>query len=328
MSFYCRVANPPILLKTLSAISLDRDSWSTVIFTDTAVVMLVEGNDRTATASGMIPKEVFEEYVVSDTRFTVHLASFVDALLLLGVATLTAPSTRVTIMFPTSDAKLLVELSEHSEVCPERPMGRALGSVPGEGRTLQSRLVTRPFKDSILDLHFRDSLIEGQAMVLGSPLRDVIQDLMVASCTETVVSISPQQGVQLIGEHGRYGEVDILLQRRSEVVLSIDDTRGAERVGRTRVSTAKLAQACGLRTGAAGGGTARGGGRAGGGGGVEAMWGSAGGGGIPGSSGGFERLLLQINAERQLSVMHMPRDDDVKVVATVVLSPCYDYEEL
>ncbi|RNF23169.1 cell cycle checkpoint protein [Trypanosoma conorhini] len=301
MSVCCRVAQPHLLLKALAVLTMAKDSWATVAFTESVVVLHVEGTDQSITATATLPQALFAEYSAKDARFSVHLVTLRDALLLGGPALL-APGglARVVLAYPMDDARLLVELTDGD-------------------RTLQSTLVTRPVKERLLDLRFGEARVTNEMALLGDAARDAIEDLVAAQCPQAVVVLDPKDGVTLRGEGGPYGAVTVQLQRSSEVVLS---ALGGGTRARTRVLRSHLALACGVRPGAK-------------------LWRAAGAvadsaPGLQGAScgaaqptfGGFERLLFQLNEERQLSVVHVPRDQGVPVTVTVVVSPLCDlYDE-
>ncbi|KEG08132.1 cell cycle checkpoint protein [Trypanosoma grayi] len=296
MSVYCRVAHPHLLLKAVAVLNVAKDSWATVAFTDTAVVLHVEGVDRSITATATLPKALFTEYSASNARFMVHLTSLRDALLLGGPAPLAAVRlARIVLAYPMGDAKLLVELTDGDCV-------------------LQSTLVTRPVLGRLLDLRFGDARVVSQVTLLGSAARDAIEDLVVAQCPHAAVVLDPEEGVTFHGDGGPYGTVTVQMRRDTDVILS---ARGGGKHAQTRVLRSHLALACGVRCG---GKTWRAAGAV-----YDATLGLAGpcsgGSGVQAASGGFERLLLQINEERQLGVVHMPRDHDVAVAVTVVISP-------
>ncbi|EAN96960.1 putative Cell cycle checkpoint protein RAD1-like [Trypanosoma cruzi] len=301
MSVYCRVAQPHILLKALAALTIAKDSWVTVAFTEGVVVLHVEGKDQSITATARLPKALFSEYSAKDVRFAVHLVTLRDALLLGGPALL-APVVlaRVVLAYPMGDARLLVELTDGD--C-----------------TLQSTLATRPVQERLLDLRFGETSVANQMVLLGDVARDAIEDLVAAQCPHAVVVLDPRSGVTLRGEGGPYGAVTVQLQRSSEAILSaLDEGTHAH----TRVLRSHLALACGVRPGGklwrASGAVADV---------APGMQGTSGGAAQP-TFGGFERLLFQVNEARQLSVVHMPRDHDVPVTVTVTVSPAHGlYDE-
>ncbi|KAK7202191.1 Cell cycle checkpoint protein RAD1-like [Novymonas esmeraldas] len=354
MSVYCRLASPPVFLRALHTVAVSRDGWATVAFTDSHVVLHVEGTDENMTATCTMPKSLFAEYAVVETRFAVHIPTLIDALLMLGPSVATA-SMRAVLAYPADDAKLLVELTPT-----ERSAGGAFtGGVvttqaePSRGgaRMLQSLLVTRNVRDHLLDLRFAQTPLLAQVTLQGDMVRELIADVAAAQCSEVSIRIDAKLGVVLRGEGGPYGQVESHIHADSEALLSLSRERSAE----TRVYSHHLALACGARgaaggagasSGATGGAGAGGGGRmrggvAGGGGGArdgrlssaEYMLmglstssasgaGGAGGGAAAGALfGGFERLTLQINAQRQLSVLHTQRDHELKVSVAVVVLP-------
>ncbi|PWV03755.1 putative Cell cycle checkpoint protein RAD1-like [Trypanosoma cruzi] len=205
MSVYCRVAQPHILLKALAALTIAKDSWVTVAFTEGVVVLHVEGKDQSITATARLPKALFSEYSAKDVRFAVHLVTLRDALLLGGPALL-APVVlaRVVLAYPMGDARLLVELTDGD--C-----------------TLQSTLATRPVQERLLDLRFGETSVANQMVLLGDVARDAIEDLVAAQCPHAVVVLDPRSGVTLRGEGGPYGAVTVQLQRSSEAILSALD---------------------------------------------------------------------------------------------------------
>ncbi|ORC89048.1 cell cycle checkpoint protein [Trypanosoma theileri] len=308
MSVYCRVAHPHLLLKALAVLTITKDSWATVAFSDNVVVLHVEGSDQSITATATLPTALFSEYSATDARFMVHLASLRDALLLGGPALLsTVTLARIVLAYPMGDAKLLVELTDGDCV-------------------LQSTLVTRPVKDHLLDLHFGNARVVNKLTLLGDVARDVIEDLVVAQCPQVVVVLDPQEGVTLRGEGGPYGAVTVQMRRNAEVILS---TLAEGKHAQTRVLRSHLALACGVRAGGkllrmTGSNNDHLLGNIG----LFSSSGGGGGGGQQPTFGGFERLLFQINEERQLSVVHTTRDHDIAVTVNVVVSPLCDlYDE-
>ncbi|KAG5480679.1 hypothetical protein CUR178_05814 [Leishmania enriettii] len=348
MSIYCRLASPPVFLRALYTVSVSRDGWATVVFTDSHVVLHVEGTDENMTATCTLPKNLFAEYAVVETRFALHIPTLIDALLMLGPSVVTT-STRAVLAYPTDDAKLLVELTPTDRFSGGGPPTQ-LDLSPGGVRVLQSLLVTRNVRNHLLDLRFSEAALLAQVTLQGDTVRDLIADFTAAQCTEVSIRIDPKVGVILRGEGGPYGEVEAHVQANSESLLSLSREHSAS----TRVYTHHLALACGTRGGAAGvggggssgaggagGGRLRGTGAVGGGSnardgrlsstdyilmGLAVGAGSSGGGGGGGAAvgtlfGGFERLTLQINAQRQLSVLHTQRDHELKVSVTVVVMP-------
>ncbi|ESL08098.1 hypothetical protein TRSC58_04206 [Trypanosoma rangeli SC58] len=301
MSVYCRVAQPHLLLKALAVLTMAKDSWVTVAFAESLVVLHVEGTDQSITATATLPKALFSEYSAKNVCFSVHLATLRDALLLGGPALLAPVGlARIVLAYPMSDARLLVELTDGD--C-----------------TLQSTLATRPVKERLLDLRFGEAHVTNQMVLLGDAARDAIEDLVVAQCPHAVVVLDPDIGVTLRGEGGPYGAVTVQLRRSSEVILSA--LEGGTRA-HTRVLRSHLALACGVRPGGklwrAAGAVADT---------VPGLQGASGGAAQP-AFGGFERLMFQVNEERQLCVVHMPRDPGVSVNVTVVVSPlCGLYDE-
>ncbi|CAJ1988335.1 Cell cycle checkpoint protein RAD1-like [Leishmania donovani] len=354
MSIYCRLASPPVFLRALHTVSVSRDGWATVVFTDSHVVLHVEGTDENMTATCTLPKNLFAEYAVVETRFALHIPTLIDALLMLGPSVATA-STRAVLAYPTDDAKLLVELTPTDRVAGGGSCGGFSGGGPltqsdlgvGGSRMLQSLLVTRNVRDHLLDLRFSESALLAQVTLQGDTVRDLIADVTAAQCAEVSIRIDPKLGVILRGEGGPYGEVEAHVHATSEALLSLS----REQFASTRVYTHHLALACGARGGTGGGGSSGGSAGAGGTGGGRlrgtgasvrdgrlsnadyilmglaasaAGAGSSGGGGgaaVGTLFGGFERLTLQINAQRQLSVLHTQRDHELKVFVTVVVMP-------
>ncbi|GET88104.1 hypothetical protein, conserved [Leishmania tarentolae] len=354
MSIYCRLASPPVFLRALHTVSVSRDGWATVVFTDSHVVLHVEGADENMTATCTLPKNVFAEYAVVETRFALHIPTLIDALLMLGPSVATA-STRAVLAYPTDDAKLLVELTPTDRAGSGCTAGGFSGGVPltqsdlgvGGSRMLQSLLVTRNVRDHLLDLRFSEAALLAQVTLQGDTVRDLIADVTAAQCTEVSIRIDPKLGVILRGEGGPYGEVEAHVHGTSEALLSLSREQSAS----TRVYTHHLALACGGRGGVGGGGSSGGGSGAGGTSGgrlrgtgagmrdgrlsntdyilmglaasIAGASSSGGGGGAAVGTlfGGFERLTLQINAQRQLSVLHTQRDHELKVFVTVVVMP-------
>ncbi|CBZ26612.1 conserved hypothetical protein [Leishmania mexicana MHOM/GT/2001/U1103] len=359
MSIYCRLASPPVFLRALHTVSVSRDGWATVVFTDSHVVLHVEGTDENMTATCTLPKNLFAEYAVVETRFALHIPTLIDALLMLGPSVATA-STRAVLAYPTDDAKLLVELTPTDRAAGGGSSGGFLSGASlthsdlgvGGSRMLQSLLVTRNVRDHLLDLRFSEAALLAQVTLQGDTVRDLIADVTAAQCTEVSIRIDPKLGVILRGEGGPYGEVEAHVHATSEALLSLSREQSTS----TRVYTHHLALACGAKGGTGGGGSSGGSAGAGGAGGGRLRGTGAGGGGFSmrdgrlsnsdyilmglaasaagaGSSGGgggaavgtlfggFERLTLQINAQRQLSVLHTQRDHELKVFVTVVVMP-------
>lgn len=337
MSVHATVQYPILLFKALTAVKLnkDRDCWATVIFTDTVVVLHVEGSDQSSTATAMLPRKLFAEYAVSDAKMEVHLQTLMDAMLLRGPTALTTNAAVIRLAYSSADGGIVIELTDRPADVFGRgssssgglgmsAMAAAIGdgdsAFPGGTRVLQSRIVTRPVKDNLLDLHFRDNAIAGQVTLLGDALRDAIGDLVGAQCAEATLVIDPRhKSVRLLGEGSPFGSVEVLIRRNAKALLSFGDGE-AGREARTKVSTRHLAVACGASGGGVGG---TGGGRSRGAAGAVAGADASGGATV---GGGFERLTLQINARGQLSVVHMERDHDVKVTVTVVVNPLFDYD--
>lgn len=357
MSVYCRIASPVLFLRALHTVSVSRDGWATVVFTDSHVVVHVEGTDENMTATSTLPKSLFAEYAVVETRFCLHIPTLIDALLMLGPVVLTA-STRAVLAYPTEDAKLLVELTPSDHLSSSYGMQQQGGARDiGLGqRILQSLLVTRNVRDHVLDLHFTDAPLLAQVTLQGDVLRELIADLIAAQCTEVMIGVDPKLGLSLRGGGGPYGQVAMQIAAASDAILSLS----REHVAETRVYAHHFALACGVRGSGSGGG---GGSGAGGGGrglrggagiggaglggardgrmsnadtilmGLSSMGvGGGGGGGAAGAStpfGGFDRLTLQLNAQRQLSVLHTQREHEHKVAVTVVVMPlCSVYDTL
>ncbi|KPA75376.1 hypothetical protein ABB37_08655 [Leptomonas pyrrhocoris] len=353
MSVYCRIASPTVLLRALHTVAVSRDGWATVVFTDSHVVLHVEGTDENMTATCTLPKALFAEYAVVDTRFAVHIPTLIDALLMLGPAVLTA-STRAVLAYPTEDAKLLVELTPSARLSCSYPASGGAAEVDAQmavgQRILQSLLVTRNVKDHVLDLRFAEATLLAQVTLQGDVLRELIADVTAAQCTEVALRVDPKQGLLMRGEGGPFGEVTARIAANSDVVLALS----REQAGETRVYAHHLALACGVRGLGSGSGLNAGGNARGRGGptpntaagfsardgrlsnadfilmGLAAAGGSGGGGGGAATLfGGFERLTLQINAQRQLSVLHTQREHEQKVAVTVVVMPlCSVYDVL
>lgn len=338
MSVYCRIAYPPLFLRALHAVSISRDGWAAVVFTDAGVVLHVEGTDGNMTATCTLPKGLFAEYAVIEARFALHLPTLMEAFLLLGPA-IASPFIRAVLAYQAEDASVLVELAQTDD-----GDGDIAGRAEGCTRTLQSRLHTTNVKEHLLDLRFTDVAVVAQVTILGATLRDFIADLAAAQCVEVAIDIDPKHGVVLRGEGGPFGQVRMQVDPASDTLFSLSHERPAS----TRVSVHHLASACGTRSAVAGGG---------GGGGVAAgsrgrpfagpFGGSVGGGsdavllglagtavaggataGISAFFKGFDRLTLQINEYRQLSVKHVQRDHDAKVTVTVVVMPLSSFLDL
>lgn len=187
MSVYCSIAHPRLFLKALSALTIRRDCWATAAFTPCALILRVEGNDLSSTATAELPRSLFGDYHVDDeVRFAIHVPNLIDALLLLGPALLFSPATRVVLAYAAADAKLLVELSDTS--------------AGAEGRTVQSTMITRPIPSNVLDLHFDDGVVAAEATIQGETVREIIFDLLASHCSHVVVTMDAQHGVQLLDE--------------------------------------------------------------------------------------------------------------------------------
>ncbi|CCW67214.1 unnamed protein product [Phytomonas sp. Hart1] len=305
MSIYCCVANPILFLKALVMVGLERDSWVTITFSKNEVELHVEANNRNTTATALLPRGIFSEYVVVETRLCVHLHTLLDAFFLLGLPALGAPTVRLTLVHPTPDGRLLVELG---------------GSHDGAeaGRTLQSQLLTRPVRARPLDLRFSDLPLVAAAAPPGEALRDALLDLAATQSGETTLAMGGAEGVRLRGR-GPHGNVEIVLPCQ----VGNDLKREAFRPAWTRVQTLQFALACGCgrATFALGGGA--------GGSGLSASLGAYGcGAGLVGSGGaGFEQLSLQINSQRQLSVVHESSEGMAKVTVRVVLNSLRSCDE-
>jgi cell cycle checkpoint protein len=357
MSVYCRIAAPTVFMRALHTVAISRDGWATVVFTDSHVVLHVEGIDENMTATCTLPKSLFAEYAVVETRFSLHIPTLMDALLMLG-PTVLAASTRTVLAFPTEDAKLLVELTPSDRLLSSYGYtGRTAGAESDVGfgqRILQSLLVTRNVREHVLDLRFAEATLLAQVTLQGDTLRDIITDLNAAQCTEVALRVDPKDGVLLHGTGGPYGDVSAHIEANSDVIFSLS----REQSGETRVYTHHLALACGVRGSGSGGGggsgsggssgagrsraTANNTGGMGSGGGFSSRDGrlsnadyllmglaASGTGGASTLFGGFERLTLQINAQRQLSVLHTQREHEQKVAVTVVVMPlCSVYDIL
>ncbi|KAG5506409.1 hypothetical protein JKF63_05912 [Porcisia hertigi] len=359
MSIYCRLASPQVFLRALQAVSVSRDGWSTVVFTESHVILHVEGTDENITATCTLPKSLFAEYAVVETRFALHIPSLIDALLMLGPSVATA-STRAVLAYPADDAKLLVELTPTDRLVGIGGTGGCAAGISsmssdwsvGGNRMLQSLLVTQNVRDHLLDLRFSEGALLAQVTLQGDTVRDLIADITAAQCTEVSIRIDPKLGVVLRGEGGPYGEVEARVHANFEGMWSLSCEQSAD----TRVYTHHLALACCVKGGAGSGASSGGGSGAsgsvggrlrgtGGGGSGTSAWngrlsntdcmpmglaaltsvaGSSGSGGVAAVSslfGGFERLTLQINALRQLSVLHTQRDHESKVSVNVVVMP-------
>ncbi|KAG8345914.1 putative Cell cycle checkpoint protein RAD1 like [Trypanosoma vivax] len=301
MSVCCRVAHPHLLLKALAVLTITKNAWVTMEFTETNVSLHVEGVDQSATAAAVIHKVLFSEYVASPVRFTVHLGMLRNALLMGGQNLSTSLGYMNTMLvYPKSDAKLLVELED--------------GNV-----AFRSMLATRPVRESPLDLRFTHARVINQMTMRGDVTRDAIEDLITAQCTRAVVILDPEDGVTLRGEDSPFGTVTVHIPRDADAILS---SRSDNVRAQTRVVQSHLALACGVYPG-------------------NKLWrstpssstgadsllsmGNGIGGGIPQPGvGGFEHLIFQINERRQLSVLHLPRDPSVTVAVTMVVSPLCD----
>lgn len=361
MSVYCRIGSPTVLLRALHTVAVSRDGWATVVFTDSHVVLHVEGTDENMTATCTLPKSLFAEYAVVESRFSLHIPTLMDALLMLGPAVLTS-STRAVLAYPTEDAKLLVELTPSDRLSTSYVMpGRRVADVQEEEasvglgqRVLQSLLVTRNVREDVLDLRFAEASLLAQITLQGDAIRDLISDLTAAQCTEVSLRVDSRHGLSLRGKGAPFGEVSAHIAANSDVVLSLS----REQAGETQVYTHHFALACGVRGFSSGSGAGSSGiGRGRGGFNANNNNNSSGGGGFScrdgrlsstdyilmglsassGSSssgaatlfGGFERLTLQINAQRQLSVLHTQREHEQKVAVTVVVMPlCNIYDVL
>lgn len=43
--------------------------------------------------------------------------------------------------------------------------------------------------------------------------------------------------------------------------------------------------------------------------------------------GGFEKVTLQINAQKQLSITHVQQENDIKVSVAIIVQPLYSLED-
>ncbi|EPY23009.1 cell cycle checkpoint protein [Strigomonas culicis] len=302
MSVYCCVGNPDLLRKTLSALVIQSEGWATLIFTPDDVMFHVEGSNQSMTATAVLPRQFFSEYSVAPVSFTTHLPTLLSALTM-------SASANITLAYTPTDGRLVVELGANSD----------------EGRLLQSQVVTRPVGDSLLNLRFKDAALSFQVVLVGDVVREAISDISAAQCPVTVLTITATHGVLLEGVDGPFGDVQIQLVRGSEVFLGGHGTGSSSS---TRVLTDHLA----LATAASKPAVRRGKGGAGGGAPSGArddlVWSAAVGGSAgsgPSPSTGFERVTLQINAQRQLSVIHTQHDHNVKANVTVVVMPVMDF---
>ncbi|CBH08851.1 hypothetical protein, conserved [Trypanosoma brucei gambiense DAL972] len=304
MSVQCQVAHPYLLLKSLSLLTISKDAWAEVEFTESSVTLDVEGAGQSATATAVLPTSIFSQYTTTGVRFAVHLGMFRNALLLGGPSQLNSMSTsRVVLSYPTKEARLLVELSD--------------GKI-----TLRSKLITQRPKEYPLDLQFSHARVLNQVTLPGDAARAAIEDLVTAQCSHAVVTLDPREGVLFRGEGGPYGSALIKIPLNSDVISSIFD--GDERV-ETHVLQSHLVLVCGVRSGGKQRRNTL----------VPAndflMGPNSNGGGGYGQQqaavGGFERLMLQINEARQLSVVHMLRERDIPVTVTLVVSPIYNLHD-
>ncbi|EPY34110.1 cell cycle checkpoint protein [Angomonas deanei] len=307
MSVFCSVANVPLFLKALSVLVISKDGFATVIFTPDAMILHVGGKNESMTATAVLPRAVFADYSVSEVRFATHIPTLIDAVTLGSVFATGVSGTPLTLSYSPAHCKLVVQTGKDGE----------------SGRSVQSKLNTKPTSDSLLDLHFRDYLMDVQASLRGDVIREAINDIGAAQCVETTLTISPTDGVILKGTGSPYGEVEIHLERNGEAMFSVEGTKRSS----TRVHTEHLSLAC-----RAGKSTVRGktsfGGAAGR---DDYLFNTAAGAAPAGTTSfgsGFERVTLQINEQKQLSVIHSQRDNDEKVVVSVVVLPLFDFDSI
>nr|CCC89293.1 conserved hypothetical protein [Trypanosoma congolense IL3000] len=305
MSMRCQVVRPQQLLKSLAVLNISKDSWALMEFMEKSVELYVESPDRGCTAVAVLPQSLFSNYTSSGVRFSVHLGMLSSALMLGGQGLLpSAGHMHIELVYPTDEARLLVEITDGNVV-------------------LRSKLLTQRVMGMQLNLHFSNTRIVNEVMLLGDAARSAIEDLVMAQCLHTVVELDPEKGVTLRGEGGPYSTVVVHIPNDSDAILPTSNRR--ERA-QTRVLQSHLALVCGVRMG-------------------TKVWRNTSTSGLdlagalsvnPGSGsglpqptfGGFERLLLQINEARQLNVVHMTRDKEVPVTVTLVTSAMFDLDDM
>lgn len=299
MSVHCRLNSTSMLLRVLQTLSIGKDTWSSCVFTRDVLIFHTAGDDQASTASATIPRSMFSEYVVSADvpRFMVHVQSLVDALLMGGGALLHSAAAKFVLAYPTGDGRLLVELEDSR-------------------RTIQSTLSTRPVKDRLLDMRFSDALAVNRITLRGDVLMEFLCDVSAFQADTVRVAFTPTH-LRIVGMDSPLGTVDIAVGKKNEAVLGFD-------VGDTSLTpkyhTQHILRACGMRLGKSGGGGRPGGAFPTGGG--DAGFPSADG------SGGFERLTLVVNAERQLCVMHQGLDHSIPAMVNIVISSVCELEDM
>ncbi len=309
MSFHCRVGNSSLLLRTLSVLSLGRDSWATVAFTPTVVIFHTAGDEMSTTATATLPSEMFLDYhVAGDVRFMVNLGAMCDALTLLGAHAVASAFIKVILAFPTSDGRLLVELADQQ-------------------RTAQTLLVTRGVKERLLDLRFSDALTSNRVILRGDAAQEAVQDLVSLGCSDAEVmflegggsgimggaatSSSTAPRVVLAGSKSVLGSINVSLNKSADSVLLLDIGDPAVK---GKYLTSHLALAVGLHARALSSSISRAVGQSGGGGGnPQQFFGDC----------GFEKLSLLLNQERQLCVLHQGREHDIQVAISIVITPLF-----
>jgi hypothetical protein len=204
MSLRCRVSDVPLLLKTLNTVAAPRGgSWATVVFSQDVVIIHTAGENHSFTGTATIPRSLFVEYTVTkDLQFTVNVFGLIDALMLGGAHTVTSSAVRFTIMYPTMDDRVLVEVQDSH-------------------RVLQTTLVTRPVRERLLSLRFTDSLTMNRICMRGDAVADLISDLS-AFQVETVRVGFTRRSFLMTGLRSVLGEVVIELSKHSELVMMHD----------------------------------------------------------------------------------------------------------
>lgn len=298
---HCTLPNASLFLKVLQTVSIARESWTSCIFTRDVLVLHTAGDDQSSTATATVPKSLFGEYAVAgECRFMVHVNALTDALLIGGPQALYSTAVSFRMSFPTSDGgRLLVELDD-SKGC----------------RCLQSKIVTRPVKERLLDLRFSESLITNRVTLRGDAVVELLHDLTGFQAAQTRFEFSPTH-FKLIGLESSFGScLEIAVPKTSDVVIGLEV---GDVTVKPKYHTHHLAAACGVGTSSSSRGAFR---SADSGNSFDpaSMWGSG--------ASSFERLTLAVNGERQLSVTHQGLDHTVPVMVNVVLSPICDLMEM
>eukprot|EP00796_Vickermania_ingenoplastis_P012945 gene12946-8801_t len=292
-------------------LSTDADAWVACAFHPTGTaVFRVEGQDRGATLTALLPPSMFSEYTSSDVRCRVHLATFQRSLLLLGAEALTGRGTTVvTLAYTTAQDKFSVCMADSEDLDAAGEEAGGAGPCPGAGRSIAAVLETRPMPSMMLDLRFEDSLVEGEAALEARVLRDVLQDFGQIGCPEVrllLASASPGSPCDLRLE-GSSADVELVGTLRGDrgeegvgpIGLPCTGPSGVPQLSRTRASTTvstshlMLAGGCRLRSGGSVASNAV-------------------------ALGGSERVQLRINAVHQLSVVHTKRCGDASITVSAI----------